>query len=123
MNLSCETEQLTELDEKFAIAFSLVRRQRQNAGHIVVFRTLLLFTEVTNYVETSSIHLGHNVEQERIRVVVQSLVVEKQFRKEAQILSVGLVLATINFKEGDCLLAVDFIAGWMAQVALCLPTT
>ena len=43
--------------------------------------------------------LAHNVEQERVSVVVERLVVKEQLRQEAQILRVRLVLPAVDFEE------------------------
>ena len=61
--------------------------------------------------------LAHDVEQERVGVVIQGLVVEEQLGQEAQILSVGLVLAAVDLKEGNVALPVDFVTRGMSEIA------
>ena len=68
--------------------------------------------------EPARVVLGHHVEQERIRVVVQRLVVEKQLRQQAEVLSVAFVFPPVNLEKADCALAIDLVPGRMAQVAL-----
>lgn len=46
--------------------------------------------EVAHDVEALAVILGHDVEEERVRVVVQSLVVEEALGQETQILGVTL---------------------------------
>lgn len=67
--------------------------------------------------EPSIIEFCHNIEQERVSVVVQSLVIEKEFRQQTKILSVALVLAAVDLEEGNRVLAVDLVAGRISQIA------
>ena len=46
------------------------------------------------------VHFAQNVEKERFHVKVQSLVVEKEFGNQAQILSVDFVLFSVGFVDG-----------------------
>jgi len=39
----------TELYEKFAVAFALIRRQRQNARYVVIFCRLFLLNVTDNF--------------------------------------------------------------------------
>lgn len=68
--------------------------------------------------EAARVHLGHDVKEERVRVVVECLVVEEEFGQQAQVLCVRLVLAAVDLEEADGLLAVDFVARRVAQVTL-----
>lgn len=68
----------TKFDENFAVALALVRWQRENTRYIIVFTRLLLFREVANDVTTKRVHLAHDVEEKRVRVVVQRLVIKEQ---------------------------------------------
>ena len=61
--------------------------------------------------------LAHDVEQEGVSVVVKGFVVEEQLGQEAQILSVGLVLAAVDLKERNVALPVDFVARRMSEIA------
>lgn len=67
--------------------------------------------------EAARVVLGHHVEQERVCVVVERLVVQKQFRQETQVLGVALVFAAINLEKRDGRLAVDLVARRMPQIA------
>lgn len=68
--------------------------------------------------ESPRVELRHHVEQKRIRVVVQCLVVQKQLRQQAQILRVAFVLPAVDLEEAYRLLSVDFVPRRMPQIAL-----
>ena len=89
----------------------------QDAGDVVVLARLLLLAEVADDVKAVVVALAHDVEQERVGVVIQGLVVEEQLGQEAQILSVGLVLAAVDLKERNVALPVDFVARRMSEIA------
>jgi hypothetical protein len=71
---------VAELDEDLAIAETLIRRQGQDTSDIVVLARLFLLGEIAHDVEALGVVFGENIEQERVRVVVKELVVEKEFR-------------------------------------------
>lgn len=60
---------------------------------------------------------GHAVEEERIDVVVQSLVIQEEFGEEAEVTTPGPLASAIDFEEGDVVVAVDFVARWMEEGA------
>jgi hypothetical protein len=62
----------------------------QNTSDVVVFARLFLLAEVSDDMIAEVVALAHDIEQERVGVVEQSLVVEKQLGKETQVLSVRL---------------------------------
>ena len=102
-------ELVAELYEQLAVALALVGRQGEDAGHVVVLAALLLLGEVAHDVVAAVVHLAHHVEEEWVRVVVERLVVQEQLGQQAQVLGVVLVLASVNFKEGNGILSVDLI--------------
>jgi hypothetical protein len=57
-----------------------------------------------------AIVLGHDVEEERLHVVVEGFGSQKELRKEAEVLTIDGVLSTVNLEEGVLAVAVDFIA-------------
>ena len=67
---------------------------------------------------TSVVTLAHHVEEEGVRVVVERLVVQEQLGKQAQVLGVVLVLASVYFKEGNRVLSVDLIPRGILMDAL-----
>ena len=93
------------------------KRTNQDTGNVVVLARLLLLAEVADDVKAVVVALAHHVEQERVGVVIQGLVVEEQLGQEAQILSVGLVLAAVDLKERNVALPVDFVARRMSEIA------
>ena len=54
---------------------------------------------------------AHAVEQERVDVVIQGFVVEKEFGEQAEVAAPGALAAAVDFEERDAVVAVDFIAG------------
>lgn len=117
--LALELGQLVaELNEQLAVALALIRRHCENAGHVVVLCALLLLGEVPYYVEAARVELCHYVEEKRIGIIVECLVVEKEFGKQAQVLGIHLVFASIDFKEGNCMFAIDLVSRWMPKIAL-----
>lgn len=67
--------------------------------------------------KSSGIHFGHDVKEERVRIVVECLVVEEQLGQQAQVLSVRFIFPAVDFKKRNRLLSIDLIAWWMPQVA------
>ena len=93
---------------------------------------------------TPVVALGHDVEEERLDIVVESLVVEEQLGHQAHVLAVDLVLLAVrlgtkmhsarvrerswtaaspgrkgtHLKDGQRAVSVDLVARRVAQVAL-----
>lgn len=61
-----------------------------------------------------------HVEQERLHVVVQRLVVQEKFRKQAQVLAIDLIDIAVHLKDGDVTAAVNLSGGWMLPSAFVL---
>lgn len=72
--------------------------------------------------EAPRVELGHDVEEERVGVVVERLVVQEQLGQQAEVLRVVFVLPTVDLEEGYGVVSVDLVARRMAQVALGLRT-
>lgn len=81
---------------------------------------MFLFGKVTYQMITLPVVLGKHVEQKRLHVVVQCLVVQKQLRQQTQILTVDLVCVTVHLKDGNVVAAIDFRSGWMPPGAFVL---
>ena len=60
---------------------------------------------------------GHAVEEERVDVVVESLVVEEEFRQQAEVAAPDALATAVDFEKGDPVVAVDFVAGRVQQRA------
>ena len=60
----------------------------------------------------------HHVKEKRFHVEIKSLVIEKEFGQQAQILTVHFVLFAVHFKDGDVVLPVNLVAGGMTPHAL-----
>lgn len=59
-----------------------------------------------------------HIEEERFDVIIQSLVIQKELRKQAEVLAVNLVSISIDFENRDFPAAIDFSARWIAPCAL-----
>ena len=79
---------LTELDQKFSVAFPLMRRKRQNAGQVVAILGAFLLREVANYMAPNRVDLAHDVKQEWVDIVVQCLT-ERRYEAKSGGKSVG----------------------------------
>ena len=87
--------------------------ERQDAGHVVIVLTLLLLAEVTDEVAAFRISSSHAVEQERVDIVVEGFVIEKEFGEEAEIAAPSPLPPAVNLKEGDAIITINFITGWV----------
>ena len=67
---------------------------------------------------TPRVALGHNVEEERLNVVIQGLVVQEQLGQQAQVLAVDFLLLAVDLEDRERVVAIDFVAGRVAQIAL-----
>ena len=68
--------------------------------------------------EAVIVALAHNIEEERICVVVEGLVVQKKLGQQTQVLSIGFVFSPVDFEKGNVVFPVDFIARWVPEIAL-----
>ncbi len=67
--------------DSFSCNAHLNANARQHVSHL---------GEISDNVETATVVLGHHVEEKGIRVIIQRLVIEEQFREQTQILRVCL---------------------------------
>lgn len=102
---------LTEMDEEPPVALSLILRHCHYAGDVILLLAVFLLREVADQVTALAVILGQHIEQERFHVVVQGLVVEEQFRKEAQVLAVYFVRVAVHFEDGYVAAPVDLGGG------------
>jgi hypothetical protein len=84
-----ERVELTKVDEKVSPSLPLTNRERHDTAD-VVRRTTLLLGEVADELSAAGVGRGHHVEEERLDVVVERLVVQEHLGKETQILAVDL---------------------------------
>lgn len=63
----------------------------------------------------AAIHIGqcHDIEQKRLHVVVEGLVVQKELGQQAEMLAILLVPLPIHLPHLQLTLAVDLIPRWM----------
>lgn len=62
--------------------------------------------------------LRHDIEQERLHVVVERFGAQEQLGKEAEVLAVYGVLATVDLEEGILAVTIDLVARRMLSWAL-----
>lgn len=53
---------------------------------------------------------GHDIEQKGVDVVIEGLMVEEEFAKEAEIAAPSPLAAAVKFEEGDVVVTVDFVS-------------
>lgn len=99
-----------EGDEEFTEALALEGRQGQYTREVVIVGRVLLLREIADHVATSGVAFGHDVKEEWLHVIVQRLVIEKQFGEETKILAVYLVLLAIHFEHRQCTVAIYLVA-------------
>jgi hypothetical protein len=91
----------------------LVLREGEDTGDVVAFDGFFFLGEVADEVAAMLVAGAHAVEEEGVDVVIEGFVVQEEFGKEAEVAAPGSLAAPIDFKEGDAVVAVDFIAGWV----------
>ena len=74
-------------------------------------RGLLLLGKVPDDVRPVLVHLAQDVEEERVHVEIQRLVVQEEFGQETEALAVKLKLLSVDFEDGEVSLPVDLLPG------------
>ena len=74
--------------------------------------------EVPHQVTALAVILGEDIEQERLHVIVERLVVEEQLDEQAEVLTVDLVGVAVHLEHGHAVLPVDLHPGRVAPRAL-----
>lgn len=60
----------------------------------------------------------HAIEQERVYVVVECLVIQEELTQKTQISAPGSLPPAVNFEEADHLIAIDFVSRRVQQSTL-----
>lgn len=89
---------VAECNQEFAVSFALVWWQNENARDIVTFRRNFFLAEIADNILAILVDLAQHVEDEGLNVVVERLVIEKQFCHKTECLAVQLVILAINFE-------------------------
>ncbi len=76
--------------------------------------------EVADQMTPVFVVLGENVEEERLDVVVQRLVVEEELGEQTQVLTVDLVRVAVHLEHGQVLAPVNLIRRRVVQTTLLL---
>ena len=92
-------KQVGELNKVLTVSLSHMNRKDEDTGDVVERAGPFLFREVAYKVTAIVIVLGHDVEQKRLHVVVQSFRTQKELRKKTKVLAVNRVLTAVDFKE------------------------
>lgn len=95
-------------------------REGHYTTNVVVFRTPFLLAEISHEPGSAVINLSHHVEKERFDIVEERFVVQKHFGKQAEVLTIDLVLAPIDLKDRDVIVTIDLVSWWMPHLAFCL---
>ena len=96
------------MNQKTTISLTLVLWHGHNTRHVVLLLAQLLLGKVSNQVTSFAVVDGQNVKEERLHVVVERLVVQKQFGEQTQVLAVDFVHVAVHFEHRQVVLAVDF---------------
>lgn len=104
--------------EQSAQTLALVLRQGHDASEVVTLGGLFFFGKVTHEVAAVLVPRHHAVEEERVHVVVERLVVQKQLRQQTQISTPGALSTSVDLEKGNKVVAVDLVAGRVAEFAL-----
>ena len=70
---------------------------------------MLLLGEVAEKMAPVRVVLGQHVEEKRFDIVVERLVIEKQFSQQAEVLTVDSIDVSVDFEHGQIVLVVDFV--------------
>lgn len=106
------------MDKEPSVSLALVLRHGHDARDVVFLLTEFLFGEVADEVAALAVVDGERVEEERLHVVVERLVIEEKFGQEAKVLAIDLVHVPVHLKDGEIVLAVDLGSGRMPPEAL-----
>mmetsp|Transcript_9408 Transcript_9408/g.25476 ORF Transcript_9408/g.25476 Transcript_9408/m.25476 type:complete len:234 (+) Transcript_9408:1227-1928(+) len=92
---------IRKVNKEAPVPLPLVRWQGQDARKIVPLGRLLLLAKVSDNMMPVLVDLAQHVEQERIHVIIERLVVQEQLGQQTQVLTVNLGLPAIHLKHGD----------------------
>lgn len=106
------------MDEEPPVTLSLILRHRHYTRHIIFLLTMFLFREISDKMAAFAIVFGQYVKQERLDVIIQRLVVQKQFGEEAEILTVYFVRVPVDFEHRYVAAAVYLRGGRMSPQTL-----
>ena len=82
----------------------------ENTGDVIPLRALLFLAEVSNEMAATLVARGHAVEEKRIDIVVEGLMVEEELGKETEIAAPGTLPPAVYLEEGDGVVPVDLVA-------------
>ena len=88
-----------EVDQHASVPLPLAVGHGHDAGHVVLLQTVLLLAEVPHQVAALGVVLGQDVEEERLHVVVERLVIEEEFDEETEVLTVDLVGVAVHLEN------------------------
>ena len=78
----------------------------------------LFFGEVPHHVRSVLVYLAHDVKEERVDVVVERLVIQKELGQQAQLLTVGLVVFAVDLVGGEVAFVVYAASWWIPTRAV-----
>lgn len=89
------TQFITQANDKLSVTTLLILRKGQNTSQIILLRRHLFLGKISNNMSPKFIHLANDIKVERVNVIIQRLVIEKQLCQKAQILTVNSMILPI----------------------------
>ena len=107
-------QQKAKVYEKSSVAGALILWHDHDAGDVVLLSAVLLLAEVADEMRALLVVLREYVEEERLDIVVERLVVEKELGEQTQVLTIDFGRVAVHLENGEVSRrrAVYFVAGW-----------
>mmetsp|Transcript_31100 Transcript_31100/g.99812 ORF Transcript_31100/g.99812 Transcript_31100/m.99812 type:complete len:418 (+) Transcript_31100:101-1354(+) len=104
-----------EADDELAVSLSLVLRESEDAGKVVVHLAFFLLGEISHHMTSLIVTLADNIEEERVDIPIERLVVEEHLGEVAKVLAPHLRLGSVYFKHRNVISAVYLISRWVPR--------
>lgn len=111
------TQLIAKRDEQLPKSHPLILRQRENTSNVIPLRGLFLLAKIPHQMAPMLVARGHAVEEKRIHVIIERLMIQEQFGKKAKIPTPPPLSPAINLEETNIIIPIDFIAGGMQKRA------
>ena len=99
-------QQVTEVNQKSSITKSLINGKSHDARNIVSLSTMFLFRKVSNQMASFAVISSQDVKEKWFDIIIQSFVVQKQFRQQTEILTINFARQSIHFKNRQTMIFV-----------------
>lgn len=91
-------------------------RQCKNTSYVVVLVAVFFLAKVSDNVCTHIVNLAHDIEPERIDVIVERLMIQEQLGNVAYVLAVYAITCTVNFEDTDIAFPVHLYSGGVREI-------